>query len=375
MVDLALKNLLHDRLRFAMTVSAMAFAVTLILVQSGLFLGILGNASITIDRSSADIWVTGREACNVDFAHSFPESLVDRVRSVPGVARADNLVVVILEIALPGGRQEGAMVYALDDFRHWRLPWEVLEGDLADLRRGPYLFVDDSAQKRYGRFSLGEYRELQGKRLQIIGRSRGARSFTTTPVVCVDRALIQALLPEKLGGRTSYILVKTEPGADVSEVRREIQRRLPHNEVLLRDEWSERSRAYWIQSTGIGFNMALTIFLGCLVGTAIVAQTLYASTMEHLKEYGTVKAIGGSNRDIYLIIGRQALIAALMGFVAGLATSCAAQPLVRHLDLEIQLPAWLVGTTFLGTLGMAVCGSLISFRKVAELDPVLVFRM
>ena len=50
--------------------------------------------------------------------------------------------------------------------------------------------------------------------------------------------------------------------------------------------------------------MYMTVFLGCLVGIVVVAQTLYTSTMEHIKEFGTVKAIGGSNWDIYKILGR-----------------------------------------------------------------------
>ncbi len=63
--------------------------------------------------------------------------------------------------------------------------------------------------------------------------------------------------------------------------------------------------------------MYITVFLGCLVGIVVVAQTLYTSTMEHIKEFGTVKAIGGGNGDIYRILGKQATIAAVAGFVAG----------------------------------------------------------
>ena len=108
MVSLARKNLLHDRLRFVITVSGVAFAVTLVLVQVGLFMGLLGKATVTIENASADIWVTSRETPNVDFAHTFPETNVLRVRGVPGVARADNLIVAVHEHPAAergGGRQ------------------------------------------------------------------------------------------------------------------------------------------------------------------------------------------------------------------------------------------------------------------------------
>lgn len=90
MVNLARKNLLHDKLRFLITVAGVAFAVTLVLVQVGLFQGLLDNATVTIQQLDADLWVTSRNTPNVDFAQAFSETAVQRVRSVPGVDYADN---------------------------------------------------------------------------------------------------------------------------------------------------------------------------------------------------------------------------------------------------------------------------------------------
>ncbi|HVY61178.1 MAG TPA: ABC transporter permease, partial [Planctomycetota bacterium] len=180
-VDLAWKTLLHDRVRFAITVAGVAFAVTLVLVQVGLFSGLLGAATVTIEHIDADLWVTSRSTPNIDFAHTFPEGALDRVRSTPGVLRADNLIVAFFNIALPSGAAEGSVTYALEDFKRWGIPWNVVEGDVEDLRRGPYIFMDESAVRRYGPFRVGEYRELVGRRFKIIGRTREAKSFTTTP--------------------------------------------------------------------------------------------------------------------------------------------------------------------------------------------------
>jgi putative ABC transport system permease protein len=115
--------------------------VTLVLVQVGLFMGLLDKATVTIEHASADIWVTSKETPNVDFAHNFPETTVLRVRSVPGVARADNLVIQFMNIQLPTGAEEGCLVYALEDFGAWNLPWNVQGADVRDLRRGRYLLV------------------------------------------------------------------------------------------------------------------------------------------------------------------------------------------------------------------------------------------
>jgi putative ABC transport system permease protein len=373
-VDLATKSLLHDKLRFLITVSGVAFAVTLVFVQVGLFLGLMDNASLTIEHLNADLWVTSHNTANVDFAHTFPDTYVHRVRSIPGVDRADNLIVWFMNVSLPNGAVEGTEAYALEDFEAWKFPWKLESGNREDLRRGNYFILDDSAKKRWGTFEVGEYREILGHRLKIIGRSSDAKSFTTTPLTFVDFRLAQRLNPSELQGHTTYILVKLAPGANREAVRREIQRRLPFNDVFTSDEWARQSRNYWVESTGLGLNMYLTVFLGCLVGIVVVAQTLYTSTMEHIKEFGTVKAIGGGNFDIYTILGKQATIAAVAGFILGALMSYAIRPLIYKIDLKLVIPTELSVIVFFGSIALCLAAAMISFRKVASIDPALVFR-
>jgi putative ABC transport system permease protein len=374
MVDLAYKTLLHDKLRFFITVAGVAFAVTLIIVQVGLFLGILDNATVTIDHLDADLWVTSKNTPNLDFVHNFPETRIDRVRESPEVAKADNLILAFVNVTLPTGAQETAVVYALEDYRRWGFPWNVVEGNVEDLRRGPYIFFDESAKKRFGPFDIGEYREVQGQRLQIIGKTREAKSFTTTPLAFMDYDRAQSLSPEFLRGKTSYILIKLKPGVDVAKARAHLAAMLPYNDVYLKADWAARSRSYWIVNTGLGFNMFLTVFLGCLVGVVVVAQTLYTSTMEHIKEFGTVKAIGGSNADIYGILARQATVSAVVGFILGAVPSFLMKPVVAKADLKLILQPQLLGVVFVGTVVLCLVSSMVSFRKVASIDPGLVFR-
>ena len=374
MVDLATKTLLHDKLRFIITVSGVAFAVTLVFVQVGLFLGLMDNASLTIDHIDADLWVTSRNTPNIDFAHQFPETYVNRVRSIEGVAAADNLIVWFMNVNLPTGAVEGTEVYAMADFAKWNFPPGLVEGNVADLRRGPYFILDDSARKRWGDFQPGDYREILGRRLKIIGRTVDAKSFTTTPLTFMDLRLAQSLNESDLRGNTTYVMVKLAPGADANRVAKEIRRRLPYNDVFTKAEWATRSRKYWVDSTGLGLNMYITVFLGCLVGVVVVAQTLYTSAMEHIREFGTVKAIGGGNFDIYKILGKQALIAAVVGFALGALQTAAIRPLMAKIDLKLIIPNPLFIAVFIGSIVLCLAASMLSFQKVASIDPALVFR-
>jgi len=373
MVSLARKNLLHDRLRFVITVAGVAFAVTLVLVQVGLFMGLLDKATVTIQHASADIWVTSKETPNVDFAHTFPETRALRVRGLAGVARADNLIVQFMNIQLPTGAEEGCLVYGLEDFAAWNLPWQVEAGDVRDLKRGDYVFMDRSAERRFGPFAIGEHREIFGRRFRIVGSTLGAASFTTAPIVFMDYRRAQEL-HQSLPGKAQYILVRLEPGADPQQVKAAIERRLPFNDVYTKDEWARRSRAYWVVSTGLGMNMGITVFLGILVGIVVVAQTLYTSAVEHVKEFGTVKAIGGSNWDIYRILGEQALIAAVVGYAIGCVMSLAMRPAMAKLYLNVLISPGFAAAVFVGTLLMCLGAAMLSFKRVAGIDPALVFR-
>jgi putative ABC transport system permease protein len=374
MIDLALKNLIHDKFRFLITVSGVAFSVLLVVVQLGIFDGLMNNADIIVRRFGADIWVTSYNAENVDFPHFFPESWVLRVRSIPGVLKADNLMVETAQLTQPSGATELVLAFALDNSYRWNFPWYPLSGNRADLRRGRYIMIDESGWHRLGHFEVGDYREIEAHRFKIIGKTRDARSFTDAPIVFMDYDSAHRLVPASDATKTAYIVVKLAPGAGESSVISEIRRRLPHNDVYTAAAWAQKSRAYWVRKTALGLDMYVTVFLGCMVGVVIVAQTLYTSTMDHLREFGTLKAIGGSNADIYGIIARQAVIAAVAGFALGLGLALGFSMILSHTRLDMMMTPQLLVVVALGTVALCVAAAMLSFRKVAAIDPALVFR-
>lgn len=374
MVDIALKSLFHHKVRFAITLAGVAFAVTLVLSQVGLFLGLLDNASVTIERCNADLWVSSKGSPNVDFGHAFSERYVDRIRAVDGVDRADNLIVTFLPVVQPSGAEVTTIVYAMNDFRPWGLPWDVVDGNVDDLRRGANVLVDASAAKTFGVFDTGDFRETHGHRIRIVGHTRGALSFTTYPMMFLDASTVHSILPDLTEGKTTFVVVKLKPDADIQVVRRVLRQRLPHHDVWTAAEWRQQSRDYWVITTGLGLNILVTVALGCLVGLVIVAQTLYTSTLEHIGEFATLKAIGGSNLDIYRILTKQAVLCAVLGFVVGVLPVLVMRALVPLAGLQLLLPAWLIGAVFAGALALCLLSAMASFRKIAAIDPALVFR-
>ena len=107
-------------------------------------------------------------------------------------------------------------------------------------------------------------------------------------------------------------------------------------------------------STGLGLNMYITVFLGCLVGIVVVAQTLYTSTMEHIKEFGTVKAIGGQQLG-HLRDPRQAGARSPRWWASSSARAMAFAHAAAHgeLDLKLIITPSLAVTVFVGTVALS----------------------
>ena len=299
---------------------------------------------------------------------------MQRIRSIDGVRRADNLIVWFVRVALPTGAQEGVQVYAMEDFTRWNLPWNVAEGNPADLRRGKYVMIDDSATKPVWPVPSGP--------VPRVSRHTDEDHRADAPGGLVHHHPHRVHGPRRgpgdlAGPGASHQLHRRETSAPAptrGAVAAEIRRSLPYNDVHTRAEWGALSRQYWVRSTGLGLNLFLTVFLGGLVGVVIVAQTLYSSTMEHLREFGTIKAIGAGNREIYGILARQATIAAIGGFAVGAAFAAGCRPLMQRLDLKLIVTGQFWAAVFVGTVLMCLSAAVISFRKVAKLDPAMVFR-
>ena len=113
--------------------------------------------------------------------------------------------------------------------------------------------------------------------------------------------------------------------------------------------------------------------LGVIVGTVIVAQTLYSSTKDHLKEFATLRAMGSSNRYIYNVIIYQALLSAVIGFcLAGVIGAVVVQMTAKS-ALPIVITPWLVVALSALTIVMCVASGIGAIVRVLRTDPATVF--
>ena len=186
----------------------------------------------------------------------------------------------------------------------------------------------------------------------------------------VNRARAHTGVPS---GKATYFLIRLSPDADLDHVRRQLLSNIPDVEVLTPAEFRERSRTFWLFSTGAGAALFAGALLGVIVGTVIVAQTLYSSTKEHLNEFATLRAIGSSRRYIYKVIVCQALLSAVIGFSIAALIGAAIVQLTAATALPIVITPELLAGLFLLTVVMCVGSAIAAIIQVTRIDPAIVF--
>ncbi len=374
MFYVALRILLYDKVRSFITLLGVVFAVSLIFAQMGIYLGLMEMSSVIIDNTPGDIWVTSKNSKNFDFSQPFPEYIYQQVLSVEGVQRAEKLIIAWSMIKQEEGGMEQIEMVGYDPDTGVGGPWKMKVGDRRDVKNGNFAIVDESAMKRLGNIKVGDYREVFFRRLQIVGISEGIRSFTTAPIIFTSYKLAQGLLTWIGPDSTVFVIAKVAPGNSVEGVVQRLKQRLKGVDVYSKEAFSRKTRLYWTIETGVGFAFLLTIIISFFIGMLIIGQTIYNSTVEHIKEFGTLKAMGADNADIYRIIFSQALINSLFGYLISLAITLISVPIYEATDL-VMVVRWGTNLIVLGlALLMCLSSAFVSIRKIKLIDPAILFR-
>jgi len=369
---LAFRNLFHDRLRFIATVIGIVFSIVLVTIQMGLYLGFGRMVTTMIDHASADLWVMPRGTkCFED-----PSLLNTRERyrelAIKGVAEAIPLVIGFADWRMPTGAMTPVFVVGSDLRAGGLQPWNLVDGRVEALSSPKAIAVDSSYFDRLGISGIGATAEIRQQPVRVAAVTSGIRSFTTTPFVFmdVDRARMHTGVPS---GKATYLLIRLTADANLDHVRRQLASDISDVEILTPAEFRDRSRTFWLFGTGAGAALFAGALLGVIVGTVVVAQTLYASTKEHLNEFATLRAMGSSRRYIYKVIVWQALLSAVIGFCIAALISDVVVRLTAATALPIVITPALVGGLFLLTVMMCIGSSIAAIVQVTRIDPAMVF--
>lgn len=417
MASIARKNLFEDIPRLLVAQAGIMFAVSLVTIQTGILKGFTQSTALLIDQSNADLWVASDEMVHFELTEPIPLGQLDQARQVQGVQQAEALIIGSGRWRAAGSKPTPLRIFGFNPESQLFVPGHIIQGELSGLNQPYTVLVDKTNLKSLGIQALGESGENRSLPAKVVAVTENTQSIASSTFVftsletanayinagftsrtdcklqpgrdlqCVNvfertetetgSTTDQAPVPEALTAATpvTYLLVDVAPGYDTKAVTKQIEAALPETRVYTTDEMSEKTQAYWQDQTGIGFILGLGAAVGIAVGMVIVGQILYSSVSDHLKEFGTLKAMGASNWTIYSVILEQALWMSILGYIPGmiLCWSLGTWTAATQGIVILITPTTAVGVLVL-TIGMCMGSAVFAIQKVTRVDPAIVFK-
>jgi putative ABC transport system permease protein len=374
----ALKMLTGDRAKYLGLVFAIAFCTFLLENQTSIFAGILKRTgSQILDVTDADIWVMDAKTEYFEQTKALKDTDLARVRSVDGVEWAVKLFKGTPVARTRAGKFAACILFGLDDATLTGAPRKMLLGSWQRLREPDSIVIDNAG---YILLFPGEPLQLERElemndhKVRIVGISDASAPFLSFPVVHTRYSQAVNFVGRERT-QLSYVLVQPQPGVGAEEVCRRIEAQTGLR-ARTTDQFKWDGIRYYLKNTGIPVNFGITITIALIVGTVVAGQTFYLFTLENLKQFGALKAIGVTNWRLTGMVLLQAFTVGLMGF--GLGTGMAAlffEITLRKIATRGLILMWqTVALTGGCILLVVIIASLLSIRRVVVLEPAAVFR-
>lgn len=372
-LTLAFRNLFHDRIRLAVTLIGILFSIVLVAVQLGLYLGASREITGLIDNAKGELWITAFGAKSFeDGGLLLTQKERHAALAVPGVRSVAPVFATFAEWRKPSGGSTRVVVVGADAEDGGLGPFRLVEGGWQDVRAPEGVAVDRTYLTELGIGGIGSTAQIGEGRIRVRALTDDIRSFTQSPYVFMPISRARALLGAP-DATTTFHLVTLDPSADLETVRAAIKKEVAPNEVLTKEEFLARSLKQWLFNTGAGAALIGGALLGTLVGTVIVAQTLYSSTKDHINEFATLRALGSSSGYIHKVILAQAGMSALLGYALGMTIAILIVVSAKGSALPIMMTPGLAFGLLALTLAMCAISAVSAIFKVTKIDPATVF--
>lgn len=375
---IALKMLTGNRGKYLGIILGIAFASLLIAQQASIFCGLMLQTSGQVyDIKGADIWVMDPNVRFVDDIKPLSDNDLYRIRGVEGVTWAVKLYKGLARSRLENGMFQQSILIGLDDATMVGAPQILLMGSLADLRQPEAVIMDIEGFKQLWPKEephVGKRFEMNDHMAVIVGICKAARTFQTFPVVYTRYSQALKFVPPERKVM-SFVLANGKEGLDLHTVCRKIEEQTGLR-AMTGEQFAWTTMWYYMKETGIPINFGITVVLGFIVGTAIAAQTFYLFTIENIKQYGALKAMGAGNLSLMGMILLQAAVVSFIGYGLGIGVAAWFGQMSNAADskLAFYMPVHVLIGTGLAVVLISVLSSLLSLRRVIVLEPAVVFQ-
>lgn len=381
MLAVAIRMLTGDRAKYIGLIFGVAFATLLMSQQVSIFIGLMTRtANQVLDVRDADIWVMDPRVNYVDEVEPLRDAALQDVRGVEGVGYAVPLYKGLVILRTTDGLLNQINLVGIDNASLTGAPRRWVAGSAESFRQPNAIVFDGDGAKfiwpgQPADSHIGRVAEINDHRVTVTGVADVRPTFITFPVAYMKYTDVMGLLPPQRKAM-SFVLVRGADGVDPATLARRITAQTGL-QALTREEFAWRSVRYYLQRTGIPVNFGITIVLGLIVGIAITGQTFVLFVFENMRQFGALKAIGVTNRQLLAMIFTQAGMVGLIGFGLGIGTCALFFTLTADRAPALKgffLPGEVIAGTAAVVLFIMVVSVLGSAQRLMRVDPAIVFR-
>lgn len=380
-VPLAWLQLKREKLRLAVAVAGVTFAVILVFMQVGFRQALFTSATRFHAAIDGEIVLVSPTFDILVQPKSFSRRRLYQARALPDV---EAVVPIYLGLGLwknpDTGKSRSMFVIGVDPSNNAVGLFGV--GSQLDRIRSPdVVLFDRLARPEFGAVpaavAAGDTvsSEINNRHVSVGGLFDFGTSFGIDGSVLTSEVNFLRIFPERQKGLIDIGVIRIRPGADIETTRAQLAASMDRDvRVLTVEQYVAQEQRYWADATPIGFVFNFGAIMGFVVGAIIVYQILYTDVADHLAQYATLKAIGYSDAYLFKVVLSEAIILAVLGFLPGMAISFVLYRLAAEVTLLPMVITPPILALVLGqTLVMCAISGAVAVRKVRSADPAEIF--
>lgn len=349
MINLASRDILHAWGKFIFTGVGLGLLIGVTLTMAGVYRGMVDDAQVLLENSSADLWVVQKDTLGpyAEPSH-LPDDIWRAVANIAGVAHAANVTYLTMQVKHQGSDTRALVTgIARTGVGSAGWPRSLIAG--RHVSKSHYEAVADSASG----FQLGDSIRIRRHEYKVVGLTQRMVSSNGDPMVFIPLqdaqqaqflpsneavlqnrqrlqqhpVLQQILNPvqhrqvlnviaelQESNHQVNAVLLQLQPQANPQQVADDIRRWL-RLQVYDRQQMEDILVGKLIATSARQILMFLAIL--AVVSAAIVAFIIYTLTMGKIREIAVLKLIGTQNKTIVGMILQQALALGVIGFMVG----------------------------------------------------------
>lgn len=379
----ALQMLFGDRAKYFGIVMGVTLATMVITQQGSIFVGLMTRTfALITDMPQAKIWVMDPKVQFIDDVKPLQDTELQRVRSVQGVEWAVPFYKGLVRVRMDDGTFQNCNLYGIDDATLIGGPQRLDDGSLMDLRRSDAVIIDRiGSTTKLARpmpdgtkipAHVGSTLEINDSRGVVVGVADALRTFQSQPIIWTtfSRAMRFAPRERKM---LSFVLVSPAPGQDEATLCKRITESTGLA-AYTNKQFAWLTVMYFVKNTGIPINFGIAVMLGLIVGAVITGFMFYSFTLDNLRYFGTLKAMGARDVELLWMIVLQALIVGMIGWGLGVGLASLFGSSTRNSPLAFRMIWQLLFVSGAATVVICVIAAMLSIRRVVALEPAVVFK-